>query len=249
MLIHGMGTQKNIDMGINLIIDGYKDSLDRFCDGEFSNKFADYALRMGNICMEKLIFGMGARDAYKFYLEADFAIKKRMEMGKFFGDDVVLLKITDALKKVREEFKLDLNRTVLKADFPLYISHFYDDHFPVKVSITKKGSAYYLKLGRFKLLPGVESQVLVSLPELSYVNLLSEISFRLEGVGVVKTPEEGDTFLSDGFAKNDKTNALEFYSGGECVAAVEAKWFVIDITNEKLLQKATQKGAANEKIN
>lgn len=249
MLIHGMGTQKNVDMGINLIVDGYKDTYDRFCDGEYSNKFADYALRMGNICLEKLIFGMGARDAYKFYLEADFAIKKRMETGQYFGDDVVLVKISDALRRVREEFKLDINRSVLKADFPLYISHFYDDHFPVKVSITKKGTSYHLTLSRFKLIPGIESQVLVSLPELSYVNLMSEISFRLEGMGVVKVPDDGDTFLSDGFAKNEKTDALEFYSGGECIAAVEAKWFVIDMTNEKMKHITAQKGTANEKIN
>ena len=237
MLIYGKGTMRNLDTGMNLIIDGYKDSLQRFSDGEFDNKFADYALRMGNICRENLILGMGPRDAYKFYLEAEFAIKKRMEVGSFFGDEIVAENIRKAIEKMRQDYKPDLNRCVLKADFPIYISHIFEDRFPIRVTIAKEGSHYYLRMGRFRLIPGDEPKILVTFPELSYVDLLSELKFRLEDVGVVKIPEKGSTFLADGFTKNENTKALEFYSNGECIAAIEAKWFVIDVTKEKMLAK------------
>ena len=237
MLIHGHGTVKNIDTGMNLIVDGYKDTMYRFSEGEFDNRFADYALAMGNICREDLILGMGVRDAYKFYLEAGFAIKKRMKAGGFFRDDITADRIQKALHEIREEYKPDRDKSVLRADFPIYISHIFEDKFPIRVTLGKSRNGPFLKMGRFRLIPGEEPKFLVTFPELSYVSLVSELTFRLEQVGVMKTPDSGETFLADGFTKNDHTNALEFYSGGECIAAVEAKWFVIDVTKEKMLMK------------
>ena len=69
---------------------------------------------------------------------------------------------------------------------------------------------------------------------------MSELKFRLEGVGVLRTPDSGAFFLAEGFSKNEHTGALEFYYSGECIAAVEAKWFIIDVTKEKMLKKLDQ---------
>ncbi|MBQ9030590.1 MAG: sel1 repeat family protein [Parasporobacterium sp.] len=237
MLIHGQGTVRNIDTGMNLIVDGYKDTMYRFSEGEFDNRFADYALKMGNICRENIILGMGARDAYKFYLEAQFAIRKRRKAGGFFRDEVVEEKISQAIQNIRETYQPDPDRNVLKADFPIYISHLFEDRFPIRITIGQDPSGYFLKMSRFRLVPGDTPRILVTFPELSYVNLVSELTFRLEDVGVVKVPDSGETFLTDGFTKNENTNALEFYSGGECIAAIEAKWFVIDVAKEKMLMK------------
>lgn len=240
MLVHGKGTVKNIDMGLNLIIDGYREALFQFSDGEFENRFAEYAFYMGNVCRENLILGMGARDAYKFYLEADFAIRKRMAKNSTREDVLLKAEISIALNALREHFKPDPERSVLKADFPIYISHMFEDRFPVRIHLYQKGRTYYLDMSRFRFLPGDSSRILVTFPELSYVNLVSELKFRLEDVGVIKLPEKGGSFLADGFNKNEHTNALEFYSGGELVAAVEAKWFIIDVTKEKKLLKMNQ---------
>ena len=240
MLIHGQGTVKNIDMGINLIVDGYKENLFRFSEGDYMGHFADYAMRMGNICSENIIFGMGIRDAYKFYLEADFAIRKRLSLGGLSGDEEIKKSIGEAIKLIQEKFRPDPDRNVLKADFPIYISHIFEDRFPVKITVTEESGQYFMAMERFRLLMGDESKVLVSFPELSYVDLVSKLKFRLDGVGVVKVPESGGVFLAEGFSKNEHTGALEFYYGGECVAAIEAKWFIIDVTKEKMLKKMDQ---------
>ena len=87
-------------------------------------------------------------------------------------------------------------------------------------------------MGRFRLIPGDEPKILVTFPELSYVDLVSELKFRLEDTGVVKIPEGKEAFLADGFTRNEHTGALEFYFSGECIAAVEAKWFVIDVSKD-----------------
>ena len=233
MLIEGLGTVRNIDMGMNLIVDGYKDTMFRFSDGEYDNRFAEYAFRMGNICRKNLIFGMNVRDAYKFYLEAEFAVLKRSEKGEMPRDTLLLNKIRDAKKELFKEYHPDPDRNQIKADFPIYISHIFEDRFPIKITIGRSKGKYYLKMGRFRLIPGDEPKILVTFPELSYVDLVSELKFGLEDVGVIKYPENRESFLADGFTRNEHTNALEFYFGGECIAAVEAKWFVIDITNEQ----------------
>ncbi|MCF0228379.1 MAG: sel1 repeat family protein [Parasporobacterium sp.] len=233
MLIYGRGTVRNLDTGMNLIVDGYKDAMMRFCDGEYDNRFPDYAYRMGNICRENLIMGMGARDSYKFYLEARYALNKCMETEKGPVDEKLLQDIEEAIKDIVSRYRPDPDRTVLRADFPIYISHFFEDRFPVKITISSENGRYYLKMARFRLIPGEESELLVTFPELSFVKLTSEIKFWLEETGVIRIPDKGETFLADGFSKNEHTNALEFYSAGECIAAVEAKWFVIDVTEEK----------------
>jgi len=241
MLIHGEGTVKNVDMGMNLIVDGYKDTLQRFSEGEYDNRFADYAFFMGKICREDIILGMGLRDACKFFMEADFAIRKRMAVNKLFRDEELAADIRKELEAARKEFGVDDKKSVLRADFPIYISHMFEDRMPVRVSIFKKQADYYLKMSRFRLLPGEESQVLVAFPELSYVNLVKDLEYRLEEPGAIKIPETGETFLTEGFMKNEHTGVLEFYFGGECIAAVEAKWFVVDVTKEKMIQKMNAK--------
>lgn len=237
MLIHGEGTVRNIDMGMNLIVDGYRDTLLRFGYGEYDNRFAEYAYYMGKVCMENIVLGMGIRDACKFFLEADYAIRKRMERQELFGDALLRARIEQDLKTAQEAFAPDRDRSVLKADFPIYISHMFEDKLPIQITIGKDPKGYFLKMNRFRLIPGSEPALLVAFPELSYVNLVTELVFRLEDTGVIRTPDNSDTFLAEGFAKNDHTGALEFYAGGECVAAIEAKWFVIDVTKEKMLLK------------
>lgn len=248
MLISGNGTTKSIDMGINMIVEGYRATLDDFCFGEYDSKFADYALRMGNICRDKLIYGMGLKDAYKFYLEARYAIKKRRSVTTYYGDKTVEATIDREIEKIQDRMMLDLNRKTLRADFPIYINQLFEDIFPLKVSLTSHGNdEYLLKVSRFRFgadiakdIPIPERfkeipKILVCYPELSHVDLVSELSFILEEAIIGKLPEKGDYFLADGFRKNDMTNALEFFSNGELIAAVEAKWYTIDISEKNKL--------------
>ena len=246
MLIYGNGIPRNIDMGLNMIIDGYKDAMIRFCDGEYDCKFADYALRMGNVCRDRLVYNMSLRDAYKFYLEAEFAIAKRREVVNYIGDGTVELRIKNELRRIRQALELEPERKELKADFPVYINQLYEDRFPVRVTLkvrkgSKKGS---LKIERYRFGNEIKDffdddedpeirdifavpKTLLSFPELSWVTLTSQMTYYLEEIVVAQKSESGRSFFSDGFRRNENTNALEFYSQGELVGAVEAKWYVI----------------------
>lgn len=246
MLIAGLGTTKNIDMGMNLIVEGYRDALERFCEGEYDCKFADFALRMGNICRDGLVYEMGIRDAYKFYLEAQYAIKKRRKLYYFYGDGAVEKRIENEIYRIQQEYELDLERDTLRVDYPIFINLLFEDRYPIKVTITADEERHRgtLRLQRFRLggeliEQGVFAEdsevsklvtppsILAAYPELSWAELTTELFYELENLSVVKKPEKIGYFLCDGFRRNERTGALEFYAGGEIVAAIDTEWFVI----------------------
>ncbi|MBR3644019.1 MAG: hypothetical protein IKN57_10980, partial [Parasporobacterium sp.] len=256
MLIHGEGTAKNIDMGLNLLVDGYRNAQFDFCHGNYDCRFAEYAQHMGDCCLEGIIYGMGVKDAYRFFLEAEYAAKLREKtehpVGEEFKD-----KVNSALKNIRESIGLDLSRTELKADFPIFISQIYEDRYPVRVSITQKkdSSDIFLKVGKFDLKELFQSmklslnlddgendsddaqslagRLLVTYPELSWSGLVSEMEYRLENGTILKQPEKPGPFLSDGFRREDMTNVLEFYAHGEVIAAVEAEWYIVSVKKDE----------------
>ena len=255
MLIHGQGTVKNLDMGLNLLVDGYRNSLYDFCREYYDCHFAEYALHMGDSCMEGIIYGMGTKDAYRFYLEAQYAAEKRQKTDRPVEKRLVD-KIERSLEFIREKVGLDPNQTELKADFPIYISQMYEDRYPVKVTLTKKKGTetYILKIKKFDLKdffnnlkipygdvekPGEEiktdivPKLLATYPELSYSCLVSEMEYTLDNCTVLKRPEKPGPFLSDGFRRDEHTNALEFYARGEVIAALEADWYTVSVKKKR----------------
>lgn len=255
MLIHGRGTVKNIDMGLNLLVDGYRNCLYDFCREIFDCRFAEFAMHMGDCCLDGVIYGMGMKDAYRFFLEAQYAAEKRREAG----DPLAVVdeeKIERTLSYIREQVELDPARNELKADFPVYINQIYEDRYPVRVSITenKEANEITLTIRKFDLKdlfrhfhisledvgPASEDmkaelspKILTTYPELSWTELVSEIEYTLENGTILKLPDRKGPFLSDGFRKDDATNALEFYAHGEVVAAVEADWYVIKVNKKQ----------------
>lgn len=254
MLIHGQGTVKNVDMGLNLLVDGYRNCLYDFCREIFDCRFAEFAMHMGDCCLDGVIYGMGMKDAYRFYLEAQYAAGKRRDAGDPLAT-VDEEKIERTLSYIREQVELDPTRTELKADFPVYINQIYEDRYPVRVLITENHETNEIKLsirkfdlkdlfrhfhlsfddigqGGAEMKSELSPKILTTYPELSWTELVSEIEYTLENGAVLKLPERSGPFLSDGFRRDDVTGALEFYVHGDVVAAVEAEWYVIKLEKE-----------------
>ncbi len=248
MLIDGKGVPRNVDMGLNLLVDGYRRTLEEFCQGHYDSKFADFALRMGNVARDGLIYGMGIRDAYKFYLEARYAIGERRANMDYYGDDAVERRINKEMELICEKYGMSFKSKQIKADFPLFINYIFEDKFPLKVEmkISRDGKGGTLTVKRFRMgseliergiIPNDEeakklfstTPILAAYPELDWVELTDELSWTLEGIEMVKKPEKPGPFLCDGFRKNDTTNALEFFAANELIAAVDAKWYISKI--------------------
>ena len=100
MFMHGYGVTKNERTAANLIRESYEDELEQFCDGDFSSSFADAAFRMGNVFRKGIGCWTDENKAYFYFLQARFAIKMRMQQGKFYGDTKVAANIEEAIKEV-----------------------------------------------------------------------------------------------------------------------------------------------------
>ncbi|MBP3804395.1 MAG: sel1 repeat family protein [Oribacterium sp.] len=109
MLANGYGVVKDEESANHLYRSVYKKNLKRFIKGD-DCKFADTALRMGNVYRNGIGVEADPEMAYFYYIQADYAIRKRMDDNQY-GDNVVFKRIQKALEETRKEY-CDKGRTV-----------------------------------------------------------------------------------------------------------------------------------------
>ena len=116
MYKNGYGTIKCEKLANSIISEMYSKEIKSLVDGEFNNKFADIALRRGNIELEyistidkkfrdMLLPQERALRALKYYNEAKYAITKRMELYDYYGDASVAASIDNAIAKAKQYIK------------------------------------------------------------------------------------------------------------------------------------------------
>lgn len=94
MFVHGYGVPKNTKIAYTIVSELYDKNVLYILDGDFDCKFADVALRMG--IYEESGYGnyTNIHNAYKYYLQADFAIRQRLKYD-YYGD----LSVADRIRK------------------------------------------------------------------------------------------------------------------------------------------------------
>ena len=110
MFAHGYGVVKDGETANHLYWSVYKQTLKRFVREDYESKFADAALRMGNCFRDEIGAIKDLETAYYYYLQADFAIRKRTQVANHYGDTVVFNGVQKALEVVRKEYT-DKGRT------------------------------------------------------------------------------------------------------------------------------------------
>ena len=94
MFVHGYGVPKNTKIAYTIVSELYDHNFPYILDGKFDCKFADIALRIGSYAESG--YGKTANDidAYKYYLQADFAIRQRLKYDHY-GD----LSVADSIRQ------------------------------------------------------------------------------------------------------------------------------------------------------
>ena len=108
----GLGVVTSVETSDSIIRDLYSENIEYIRDGEFNCKFADVALRMGNIAAREGSEDRSPEAAHYYYMQALFAIRRRMECMNYYGDGRVLAAIEGALSKTREELGFKASRSV-----------------------------------------------------------------------------------------------------------------------------------------
>ncbi len=108
MYAYGYGTPVNHLAARSMIQSVYPENLHLILKEDYRSKFADLALRKGNLCRD----GIQSGDEYYYYTLADFAIRKRMEAADYHGDSAVYGIIQRELRRIRADRPLCRKKTI-----------------------------------------------------------------------------------------------------------------------------------------
>lgn len=223
MYIHGYGTAKNTRAAVSLIDMIYEDNINQILKEHYDCKFADVALRKGNLCRD----GISTGDAYYYYTIADFAIRKRAAYDHY-GDSKVFMGIQKELARIREERPLKKPKVISTADIPVIVSELFNKHScQVTVKPVKDGLSI-----KVKRLPHPSEKktekIFDCLPDYGYCRLTDEKSFKaVKGVSV--DISEKVTFIADDIdCSYDRKKGIDIYTfthHGEKVLSFTAERF------------------------
>ena len=219
MFMKGKGCIKS-ESAANAIYERlYQECRPRFCCGDDA-KFADIALRQASIYQRKEFYSF----AYATYLEADYAIKKRMKKSDFFGNTKVQESITQGLKETREKLKGEFFVDKLIQTHPFILFNVTEDGRVFKVSIDTLDSNHYKIKLKIEDDNG-HGKVFVVIPELNYVDLTKTIEFEIETDKAIEySCEDKEDLYIDGF--RSETDGYSFTLGDEEVFAVHDVKFI-----------------------
>ena len=193
MFKHGYGCIKSERTSEYIIDKLYADTWPCFCKGDDA-KFADIALRRAEANHKR----GNLVTALKCYLEADYAIKKRLKESDFFGDVKVQEKITNGLNEVKKEFPEEFFVDEFSIRYPYHLLDFLDRAVKYKVTITPIHDNHY----RFRLeavdnVP--ESNIFIVIPELESIVLANTFECELVADEIIECSSElnGDFVIND----------------------------------------------------
>ncbi len=146
MFLSGKGCIKSPETSEYIIYKLYLDSKPRFCSGEDAN-FADIALRWASKWQREEKYEI----ALYHYMEADFAIDRRLKKSDFFGDKKVKENITKSIEEVKSKLDPRFFSDEIVLDDPYWIFDMLQDDCNAKFEINHiEGNRYKIKVIRPK---------------------------------------------------------------------------------------------------
>ena len=242
MFLNGYGVPKNTVIASKMINEIYEETLEGFSAGNYELNFADVAFRMGNLYKNGIDIYRGFDDehdydtAYYYYLEAAFAIKRRMETIDNYGDVSVAKRIQKSIEEVLPLTSYSKPRYTFTHDdsfsYCIFKSAFATKH-KIEAKIKKNGSGKYTV--RFRIVPLYSECVkkfFVSIPEAHFCGYMKYITVELEDFSFLKI--NGKKF--DGEEATvvfDNADNSDFYLDNKEVMSTDAS-FKLRIKKESL---------------
>ncbi len=235
MLANGYGIRKNEKAAFNLIAHKYESARKSFCKGDFWGSFADLALRMGKSAKD--IFN-DYEESFAYYLEASFAIRKRMNVRDFFGDEKVAKAIEEGLKRAREEYIEevgDCKKNATSASLPTEcLEPFFARNQLFKMRIDKLNSQTYriqfIYAGNPYNTDESHEKLLVVLPEYEYCELVDTLTFDVRFSKKTDIPLKEWCYIDHvnaGWTDSDDIDTINFYEHKKKIGTLHCKGNVV----------------------
>ncbi len=215
MYQNGYGGIKSLALARSIIDELYADNIKYMQAGNFNCKFADIALRRGALVLPvdgeelfKDITPMLGR-ALKYYAEAQFAIRMRMEVCNYYGDAKVAGNIDTAIRETKEKLGFAPKKSLYFYSLDELIADNLAGGRKIILSVKTMKKGYKLIFRAVKSKNEVyEPRLLLSFPEIEMCGLYDKLSVYTTADG--EELERGDYIF-------DRVEENGLYLGDECV--------------------------------
>ncbi len=233
---NGLGVKRQPAIANKLYSDVYNATFDDFRQKRFDYEFADAAYRLGLCYLDGIGCDVDHFLALLYFLQADFAIKKRMETADWYGDERLAENIKENIKELEKELGdvIDKKSDHISKDYPWLCGNL--------TAGTRRVEALYRRIGtdeiKFTLAilehdgTRAETKVLVTIPELEHVELSDEIYFYADKVEDFWCMNTG-RFVFNHVVYNPYLQRHEFYLFDELQAFIDAKKYTYHISRLK----------------
>jgi len=239
MYANGLYVPKNIQLAYSIVARIYDENMAMLCSGDMKSSFADLAYRMGNFYMDG---AAGSEDednyeaAYKYYLEAEFAIRQRMKAEDIYGDAVVLEHIEKGLEEAGQHLRLskrsvECGRPDIIADFAEGIGY---SRYRIKLDELKNDRCR-ITMKRLPLRGAKAYESLVTVPYISSCVLTDRLSVTATAVSDIWQDPEPDELIIDELQTEERAGEflLTFLCGGKKAASLSARGFIYRRSGKK----------------
>lgn len=226
MFVHGYSVVKNEEIAYRMYSDVYRHNLKHFTSGHFECKFADAALRMGNLFMQGIYVEKDPEEAYSYYLQADYAIRKRADTDNCYGDAVVFRSIKKALVEARTEYH-DRGRTVKLFSAKEWVNWVIQDHRSCLMNVKKlSGGRLSLNVKPVQWSDKDEkTQILVTIPKADYCELRKSLTIKTGRDSVYQAYGNVDEVEFDDVEYDYDYDKTFFLFHGEFVASICTSYY------------------------
>ncbi len=233
---NGLGVKRQPAIANKLYSDVYNATFDDFRQKRFDYEFADAAHRLGLCYMDGIGCDVDHYLALLYFLQADFAIKKRLETADWYGDERLAENIKENIEVLEKELGdvIDKKSDHISKDYPWLCGNL--------TAGTRRVEALYRRIGtdeiKFTLAilehdgTRAETKVLVTIPELEHVELSDEIYFYADKVEDFWCMNTG-RFVFNHVVYNPYLQRHEFYLFDELQAFIDAKKYTYHISRLK----------------
>ena len=182
MIKDGKGCHKDREIAAHIVWDLFNENREYFCRGIGRTKFADIALRAGNLYRDGINCMVNLDEAYRYYLMAKLAIRMRRQSCDEYGDASVEKNIDDAIESVLSETIFTKRQTVVAANLQDLLCYAVGYGRRVRMDYRKTSASKYRLTFRIQDRPGTRyaSKIPICLPEAHFCGLLEKLVVKAD---------------------------------------------------------------------
>lgn len=228
MFRHGYACKKSPRTARALYGMVYDDCYKKFLEGR-EGSFADAALRMGNVYLKGIGDIVNPEQAYRYYLQADFAARRRAKNSDFFGNTTVAINIQKALEETRVALPKDFFSEYLSVSQPWVFWGLVEDGYRAGIAFKKNDDgSVVVKVERIpKRSEDAATPILLTYPKINYCDLVTGMELTAFDLNTSFDLDAEKAVKYDSCDWNYTDNRIDFYYDEDMIGWISCEEYQI----------------------